>query len=58
MSARKIIKEYTNNPYIGLFQNPVVRVKKVNKSTQTDTNKALEIGEKVIAAYGDGWESL
>jgi hypothetical protein len=57
MSARKIIREFTNNPYIGLFQHYTV-VKKVDKTTQTDACKAIEIGDKIIAAYGDGWESL
>ena len=58
MSARTIIREFTNKKYIGLFHYPIIIVKKVDKTTQTDDCKAIEIGDKIIAAYGDDWESL
>lgn len=61
MSAREFIQEYTKLPYVGIFQYKSLRSlkKRTNeKGTQTDPCKAIEIGDKIIEAYGDGWQEL
>jgi hypothetical protein len=62
MSAREFIQEYTKLPYVGIFQYKSLTTKHLKrtneKGTQTDPCKAIEIGDKIIEAYGDGWEEL
>jgi len=52
MSARECIKQFTNNPYIGLFQyKPIVTYIKVHTRTvctQTDEDPLYTLGWKII----------
>lgn len=57
----------SNNPYIGFFNNAHREYRDVSQSTdikkrdvytQTDLDPALEIGEKIIKAYGEEYVVL